>query len=85
MGSNELQFCLFFLSACNDLTGHHLFIEVVPPYHQKSKFFFVRYFLALVTDVLGYPDHLGAGKKRINNALNNGGLLLGDLFIVVIH
>lgn len=39
VGSNELQFCLFFLSACSDLTDHHLFIKAVSPYHQKSKFF----------------------------------------------
>lgn len=38
MRSHKLQFSLVFLRACGDLGDCHVFIKVVSPYHQKSKF-----------------------------------------------
>lgn len=88
MGSQEIQFCLFLLSTCNELTNHHLFIKVVSLYQQKSKFQ-LQYFKVLpshcqcVIGISRSSRSMQIGGKRVNNALNNGVLLLSDLFIVI--
>lgn len=75
--------CLF-LSACSDLSDSHLFIKVVSPYHQKSKFQ-LQHCKVLASSChccVGISRSSRSMKKRINNALNNGSLLLGNLFIL---
>lgn len=55
-----------FLCACSDLSDCCVFMKLYLPTTKSQNFNFsiVRYFRALVTAVLEYPDHLEVRKKK---------------------